>query len=137
MTLVGETWREIRRAATDRHGWVVRRLFPETQFEILAGRRGVDDAEALLFEVASRSIHPSSDMPECIGFQLHVEPIEAGPGGRSRLCLVLKDRRYLEVFATLAQDVANRSLAPGTSPPRYAHSYPASSPGSAFSNASV
>lgn len=111
MTVVGDTWREMGSAAASDRGWVVRRLFPETQFEILAGRRAGDHAEGLLFEVASRSIPPSSVLPESIGFQLQVEPIEVGPGGRSRLCLSLKDKRFLEVFATLAQDVANRAVA--------------------------
>lgn len=109
MTLISDTWREIR--AADGRGWTARRLFPESRFEILAGRRGSDDAEALLFEVASRSISPASEKPECLGFRLQIEPIEAGPSGRSRLCLVIKDKRYLEVFATLVQDVADRVVA--------------------------
>lgn len=110
MNLVAETWREIAPAPPEA-GWQVRRLHPVTPFGLFAARRGGDNAEALIFEIAPRSLPIGTSLPDCAGFQVGIEPIEAGPGGRCRLCLVLKDRRYLDVFATLAQDVVDRVLA--------------------------
>lgn len=109
MNLVAETWREIAPAPPDA-GWRSRRLHPGAPFGLLAARRGGDDAEALIFEIASRSLPIGTSLPDCAGFQVVIEPIESGPGGRCRLCLVLKERRYLDVFATLAQDVVDRVL---------------------------
>jgi hypothetical protein len=60
----------------------------------------------MLFEVSSKSVPPSADLPDCIGFELAVETIAPGPNGRVRLCLLLKESRYKEVFSALAIDVS-------------------------------
>jgi hypothetical protein len=68
--------------------------------------RAPDRAIAVLFEVSAKSIPPGADLPNCVGFELGPETIEPGPHGRIRLCLVLKDARYRDVFGTLGDDVA-------------------------------
>ncbi len=107
MNDVAKVWAEIGGAATSRGEWIARRLHPESPHGIQAAVRPNDGALALLFEVATRSLPAAKDRPDCIGFRLDFETVEKGPNGRCRLCLVLKDRSYGEIFATLAQDVAD------------------------------
>ena len=68
--------------------------------------RKPDDAPAILFEIANGSLPSGASLPDCIGFRLSVEVLKPGPGGNCRLCLTLKDPRYLDVFEALANDVA-------------------------------
>lgn len=111
MSLTAQVWAEIAVGAGGGSGWVVRRLYPESKSEIMAGRRCLDDGLALIFEVVSRSLPLGATLPDCVGFLTLLETLVPGPGGRCRICLVLKDRRYLEIFAALGRDVCDRFLA--------------------------
>lgn len=111
MTTIAQTWQEIRGTDGSRRGWAVRRIYPDTRFGIQAARRGEDDAVALLFEIDNQSLPSSHQLPDCLGFNVFLEVMEPGPNGRCRLCLVIKDLHYEELFAVLAQDVAERVAA--------------------------
>jgi Putative PD-(D/E)XK family member, (DUF4420) len=106
MNDVAKAWEEIGATASPRSGWIARRLFPASPHGIQAAIRSDDGTLALLFEVNVRSLTAGKDRPDCVGFRLDVETVETGPNGRCRLCLVLKDPSYREIFATLAHDVA-------------------------------
>lgn len=107
MTPVSELWNSIEVGSEEQTGWMTRRIRPGTTFDLLAARRVDDNALALLFAVPSRTLPPWSSLPDCIGFHAFVELLEAGPEGRCRICLVLKDQRYGDVFSALAQDVVD------------------------------
>jgi hypothetical protein len=110
MSLTSATWEEIGRARQGGNGWLVRRLHPESQHEIQVARRSSDDAIGLLFEVSTRSMPMGAALPDCVGFNTILETIAPGPSGSCRICLVLKDQLYLEIFATLANDIVERLL---------------------------
>lgn len=106
MNDVAKAWAEIGSTADPRGGWVARRLFPGSPHGIQAAIRPDDGTRALLFEVNSRSLPAGKELLDCVGFRLDFETVEKGPNGRCRLSLILKDRSYSEIFATLANDVA-------------------------------
>src|SRR5262249_25067588 len=65
-----------------------------------------DRSPALLIEVAARTIPPIVEYPSGRGFRLYPETVTPGPRGQVRLCLVLTDSAFADVFSILAHDVA-------------------------------
>jgi hypothetical protein len=59
-----------------------------------------------LIEIGSPAVPPDAEYPSSKGFELFTEIVIPGPNGRVRLCLLLSDRVYREVFEVLCQDVA-------------------------------
>ncbi len=105
MTTVVEAWEAILAEGRSEPGWHTRRVRHGSVCDISAAVRAQDRTEAVLFETASRSVPLGADVPECVGFEVRVETVIPGPGGRVCICLTLRDRRYREVFATLCEDV--------------------------------
>lgn len=98
-------WAEIAAEGRTEPGWHARRVFSGSPCDIRTAIRVPDGTIGVLFEVSSKSIPPSADLPDCVGFGVTVETIVPGPNGRVRLCLLLKEPRYKEVFSSLALDV--------------------------------
>jgi hypothetical protein len=101
---ISDIWTALAQEGRSEPGWHARRVHSRSPCDVRAAIRP-DGTVAMLFEVLSRSIPPGADLPDCLGFQLSIETMTPGPGGMSRLCLLLKDRRFREVFTTLAEDV--------------------------------
>ena len=69
---------------------------------------------ALLVEVDATAVRVAGEYPSARGFELYPESVTPGPRGRTRLCLVLADDRYRDVFEVLVNDVGERiALTPG------------------------
>ena len=62
--------------------------------------------EALLVEVHTAALPTNARFPESAGMSIHAVPLTGGRSGVSRILLTLTDRRYRDVFQTLAEDVA-------------------------------
>lgn len=103
---VAETWDIVSREGRSEPGWHGRRVCVGSPCDIRAAVGAPGGVPALLFEIAARSLPAGAELPTCVGFDLSLEVIEPGSGGRIRLCLVLRSTRYRDVFATLAEDVA-------------------------------
>ncbi len=104
--IVAEAWDTILSEGRQEPGWHARRVYAGSACDIRSAVRAPDSALAVLFEVGAKSIPPGADFSNCIGFELSPETIEPSPSGRIRLCLVLKDKRYRDLFGALADDVA-------------------------------
>jgi hypothetical protein len=107
MVTVAEAWDLITGEARAEPGWHARRIRLGSVCDIRSAIRAPDHVLAVLFEVGAQSIPPGVDLPNCLGFELGLETITPGPHGRLRMCLVLKDGRYRDVFATLSEDVVS------------------------------
>lgn len=116
MVTMTEVWNLISTEGRTEPGWHARRVHLGSACDIRSAVRAPDQTPAVLFEVAARSIPPGADLPNCVGFELGLETIEPGPGGRVRLRLVLKENRYRDVFGTLGDDVATVVAAAPTEP---------------------
>jgi hypothetical protein len=103
--MISDVWAALEAEGRSEDGWHARRIHSHSSCDVRAAIRA-DGTKALLFEVLSKSIPPGADLPDCLGFHLVVETISPGPNGRGRLCLILKDRRFREVFAALCEDVS-------------------------------
>jgi hypothetical protein len=103
---VAEAWRHISAEGRTEHGWHARRIHPTAVTPILAALRLPGPTKAVLLEVKARSIHPSNTFPSSSGFEVGLETLLLGPNGMVRICLQLRDGRYEDVFAVLADDVA-------------------------------
>lgn len=101
-----QTWATLAGEGRTEPGWHVRRVYAESACDIRAAIAAPSGTPALLFEVEAQSIPPGAVLPACIGFELTPETMVAGPNGRLRLCLTLRDARFLTVFETLSEDVA-------------------------------
>lgn len=101
-----ETWDRLKREASADTGWQSLRIFPDARCTLRAAVRIPDKMPALLLELDAVSIEKVVEYPAASGFELHPEPIQPGPHGRVRLCLVLVDPVYEDEFGALAEDVA-------------------------------
>ena len=107
MNHVGSLWRDL--AGEKLHhkpGWYSRRLFPDAVSDIRAAILEPEGTPALLIEVSSAVVPSDFEFPGSRGFELFPETSVPGPSGQVRLCLLLSDRIYWEVFEVLCQDVA-------------------------------
>ena len=69
---------------------------------------------ALLVEVDASVVGAVKEYPLARGFEFYPQSVTPGPRGRTRLCLVLADTRYRDVFEVLVNDVSERmAAAPG------------------------
>jgi hypothetical protein len=110
---ISDLWTALAQEGRTEPGWHARRVHSQSPCDVRAAIRP-DGTVAVLFEVLSKSIPPGADLPDCLGFQLSIETITPGPGGMARLCLLLKDRRFRDVFTTLAEDVGAAVAASAT-----------------------
>lgn len=99
-------WKDLAKEPHPQPGWHTRRIFPDAVSDIRTAILEPGGTPALLVEVASSAIPPDVDYPSSKGFELTPEIAVLGPGGRVRLCLLLSDRVYREVFEVLCLDVA-------------------------------
>ena len=60
---------------------------------------------ALLVELRAKAVPPIVEYPAARGFEVFPEPIDPGPRGRVRLCLILTDARFRDVFGVLVDDI--------------------------------
>ena len=117
MVSAGEIWDELA-TASDRverkDGWHVRRIYPNADSDIFVALRQPGAVPALLIEVDVTSVRVVGEYPSARGFELYPGSVTPGPRGRTRLCLVLADTRYRDVFEVLVNDVSERiALTPG------------------------
>ena len=111
MTTVGEIWQALATgndAAGQGEGWYFRRIHPDSACSVLAALRQPGSVPALLVEVGAGAVEVVGEYPSARGFEVYPESVTSGPRGRTRLCLVLSDTGYRDVFEVLANDVAER-----------------------------
>ena len=108
---VGKIWNELRIGAQPCDGWLARRLEAASVTAIYGAIRVPDSRPAVLIELGSEAMRGIREFPSASGFELYPESIASGPRGRVRLCLVLADPAYVDLFETLADDVSAYVLA--------------------------
>lgn len=105
MTPALQIWSELAATPALAAGWNARRLSASSSAGILIAIRKPEDVPALLIEVSTTAVPPITEYPSAEGFQVAPESIAAGPTGRVRLCLILANERYRDVFGVLVEDV--------------------------------
>lgn len=117
MVSAGEIWDELAAAGDwveSEDGWHLRRIFPNADSDVFVALRHPGSVPALLVEVDAAAVRNAGEYPSAQGFELYPESVTPGPRGRTRLCLVLADDRYRDVFEVLVNDVSERiARAPG------------------------
>jgi hypothetical protein len=107
MNHIGSLWRDLAgEKFHHKHGWYSRRLYPDAVSNIRAAILEPEGTPALLIEVPAAVVPSDFEFPGSRGFDLFAETLVPGPSGQVRLCLLLSDRIYWEVFEVLCQDVA-------------------------------
>lgn len=105
MTIIGAAWFTLAEDG-QKPGWHARRLYPEAVCDILAALLQPEQKPALLLEISAQAVTHVAEYPGSRGFIVFPEPVQPGPQGRVRLCLVLAETGYRDVFEVLAEDVA-------------------------------
>jgi hypothetical protein len=100
-----QVWRELARGPASEPGWNARRVAAVSGAGILIAVRKPGDVPALLIEVSTLAVPPIAEYPSAEGFHVVPESIVAGPRGQVRLCLLLSNGRYRDVFGVLVDDV--------------------------------
>ena len=117
MVSAGEIWDELATAGDwveSEDGWHLRRICPNADSDIFVALRHPGAVPALLVEVDATAVRMAGEYPSARGFELYPESVTPGPRGRTRLCLVLANDRYRDVFEVLVNDVGERiALTPG------------------------
>lgn len=111
MVSAGEIWDELATAGVrveDEGGWHLRRICPNADSDIFVALRHPGAVPSLLIEVDATAVRVAGEYPSARGFELYPESVTPGPRGRTRLCLVLADDRYRDVFEVLVNDVGGR-----------------------------
>ena len=117
MVSAGEIWDQLATPG-DREakeaGWYLRRIDPDAACAIFVALRHPGAVPALLVEVDASVVSAVKEYPLARGFEFYPQSVTPGPRGRTRLCLVLADTRYRDVFEVLVNDVSERmAAAPG------------------------
>jgi hypothetical protein len=113
LTPVQRAWRDLADVPATGDGWKTQRIHPEAPCPVRAAIREPGGMPAVLIEVAAPALRSVAEYPSGRGFQVIAEPIRPGPAGEVRLCLVLTETAYADVFGTLADDVASNVAACG------------------------
>ena len=110
MALAGQIWDELETAGhrvERKDGWFLRRIYPDADSDVFMALRHPGSVPALLVEVDAAAVGIVDGYPSARGFELYPESVTPGPGGRTRLCLLLADTRYRDVFEVLVNDVSD------------------------------
>ncbi|WP_262299013.1 PD-(D/E)XK motif protein [Microvirga sesbaniae] len=107
MTEIESAWAQIAEEGRAKPGWHARRVRLNSSCDIRAALLCPGETPAVLFSVSAQAIPHGAEYPDCVGFTVEAQPIVPGPTGSVRLCLVLNEPRYRDVFGTLAEDVAS------------------------------
>ena len=116
MSAVEDAWRILYTEGRTEPGWHGRRIHVTAATPIYAALQIPGPTKGLLLQVKTRFVHAGNTFPSSAGFEVHLEPIVAGPNGSVRICLRLTEQRYEDVFAVLAEDVAAAVAAAGSEP---------------------
>lgn len=109
-----ERWDELAAEGRTEAGWHVRRMQTPPTTSLYAALKLPGQSKGLLLVVRSRSVHASDVFPASSGFEVTIETVSPGPNGSVRICLELSEARYGEVFAVLADDVADAVIRSGS-----------------------
>lgn len=100
-------WEELGFEVRGGEGWLTRRVLPHSVCPIYATVSGDARMPGLLLEVSSACVPNKAEYPTGNGFEVFPVPHKTGPRGVVWLVLTLTEHRYLEVFESLAEDVAH------------------------------
>ncbi|MEZ4266639.1 MAG: PD-(D/E)XK motif protein [Myxococcota bacterium] len=94
-----------------RHGGFVRlRLGEVKNCATYAARSVVDQLEAVVLDVSTKSIPGDAEALDARGLSMRAEALAPGPNGRTRIVLAVADPRYRALFQTLAADVVSEMI---------------------------
>lgn len=105
MRKIGRLWETILEEPHSEQGWYARRIYPEAIADIRVAILEPEKRPSILLEISASAIPLDADYPSD-WFIVFPETIKPGPSGRVRLCLVLSEKIYLDVFEVLCEDVA-------------------------------
>jgi Putative PD-(D/E)XK family member, (DUF4420) len=105
MTTAAQLWDELGATTGQEPGWHARRVADASGAGILVAIRKPDGVLALLAELRATAVPPTAEYPVAQGFEVFPEPIDPGPRGRVRLCLILTNNRFRDVFSVLVDDI--------------------------------
>lgn len=108
-TTIDSQWRELE-AEPPSAGWRLRLALPRKGFPLHVALEGTTQRRALLLRVPEEVIPPRKRWPACRGLLLFIETLN----GQPHCGVVLKEARFADVFAALAEDLARRVAATAT-----------------------
>ncbi len=108
-TTIDAQWRDLEAEAPSA-GWRLRLARPRKGFPLHVALDGTTRRRALLLRVPTEVIPPRKKWPAYRGLLLFIETIN----GLAHCGVALKEARFADVFAALAEDLARRVAAAGT-----------------------
>lgn len=106
MTGLAEAWGRLKTTGDGKGDYVRLRLPAVSACATYAAKRTTDGSVALILEVDKRALSGLSKLPASKGFELSISPLSPGRSGSTRLILALSEPEFLDVFSSLADDVA-------------------------------
>lgn len=104
---IAGVWRHLHASPSEGPGWKSQRIAEEAPCPLRAAIGEPSGEPAILCEVSSMAVEAAVEYPEGRGFRLYPECVCPGPHGTVRLCLVLADQAYQEMFSVLAEDIVD------------------------------
>jgi hypothetical protein len=108
MSFIRETWDRLIIDGEKAVGFVRLRIPTVRGCALYAARSQSTGSEALVVEIATRSIPGDAEFPRLAGLDVTPMVIEPGRSGRTRIVLALRDLRFSDVFRALSDDLVHR-----------------------------
>jgi hypothetical protein len=99
-----QKWAELEGGINDSGYWRIR-INPEEVCEIFLAIEKPSNKRVFLLEVKAQAIKPGAEFPQSKGFDVALEAITPGQGGKVRIALKIKEMKFKDVFTVLVDDV--------------------------------
>lgn len=108
----GEIWRELEEDASSLSSeeWLVRRVTPQGQCDVLLGIEGGSQRRGLLVRVTNTAISGSVEYPRSRGFETREVSLTSCPPTHTILGVFLTDPAFTDIFTRLVDDIVQRLM---------------------------
>lgn len=101
---IEQKWADLEKNNQDPGYWRIR-IIPDDICEFFLAVEKPSNRRVFLMEVKAWAIMPGMEFPKSKGFEVDLETIVPGHGGKVRIALIIRENRYKDIFTVLVHDI--------------------------------